>query len=107
MRMAESGVPSSERGIPPQHRRAIWMRLSGAEQLREEHGSDYARSMLEGLSGHDNDPLLVKAEIEIDKDIARTLTDKMTEGFTDANWNADEFHVRLKRLLLAYARHNR
>ena len=85
----------------------MWMRLSGAEQLAKEHGSEYARSMLHDSSAHDNDPLLVKAEIEIEKDIARTLTDKMMEGFTGAHWNAEDFHVKLKRLLLAYARHNR
>jgi hypothetical protein len=83
------------------------MRLSGADDLLQQHGSQYARDMLEGMESCDDDPLLAKAEVEIEKDISRTLTDKMMEGLIAAHWNPDDFHIKLKRLLLAYARHNR
>ncbi len=85
------------------------MRLSGADDLMQRHGSQYARDMLEGVDCRDDDedPLLAKAEVEIDKDMARTLTDRMMEGSIAAHWNPDDFQMKLKRLLLAYARHNR
>ena len=104
----QSSVPMAERGVPKEHRSAIWMRLTAADKLAEIYGLDYAASMLDPPNNEEEDPLMSKALMDIDKDIARTFTEKMMIGFTeDADCAADSFQFRLKRILMAYARHNK
>ena len=101
----------------------IWSKLSGAEELRCKYPPSYATELLYpgGYGVHNgadggrdwsgSADALSKAEVEINKDINRTFSDAeirecLAAVGLDRNMALQWFGPKLKRLLLAYARHD-
>ena len=100
-------------GIPPACRAMVWMKLSGASEMAALAAPAYAYSLLNHPGGADDemDALMAKAEVEINKDINRTFADSEIRECLGAlglerQMGLEWFAPKLKRILLAYARHH-
>jgi len=101
-------------GIPASCRAMMWIKLSGASEMSAAHSPQYAYQLLNGDVGSWGPELeahMAQAETEISKDINRTFSDSdirdcLTALGRDRNQPLQWFGPKLKRVLMAFARHN-
>ena len=92
----------------------MWIKLSGANEMSASHSPQYAYELLNGQVGSGGPELeaqMARAEMEISKDINRTFSDSdirdcLSALELDRNQPLQWFGPKLKRVLIAFARHN-